>query len=187
MKLHEYISLNYEEGFRKSDIPFEVIQRKVKKGTVIHAYSEVVEKMYFLNQGIVETTISFGEKEKTLSFYFQHSFFSAFASAMTGEPSRVQSTAITDCIYEEYSFKDYQRACETSLLLNKIGRMELEKSFMIKNQREMDFLTKTKEEMYLDLIAEQPEILQHIPLKKIANYFGILPETLSRIRKRIIS
>ena len=187
MRLTEYIKHHYDKNFKESDLPFQVTQREAKKGTIIHSYFEVGDKMYFLNQGIVESTISHGEIEKTLSFYFQHSFFAAFASAMTGEPSFVQSTAITDCIIEEYSLKDYQQACETSLLLNKIGRIELEKRYMVKNQREMDFLTKTTEEMYLDLITNNPKILQNIPLKKIANYLGILPETLSRIRKRIIS
>lgn len=187
MTLIEYIRLNYDEHIEVKDLPFSIIQRKIKKGTIIHAYSEVSNKMYFINQGIVSTTTSLGEIEKTLSFYFPHTFFSAFESAMTKKPSIIQCTAITDCLLEEYSFQDYRKACETSLLINKIGRVELEKSFFKKNQREIDFLTKTKEEMYLDLIKNNPEILQNIPLNKIANYLGILPETLSRIRKRIIS
>ena len=66
---------------------------------------------------------------------------------MTGEPSKVQSTAITGCVIEGYLMKGFQKACETSLLINKIGRIEIEKSFMIKNQREIDFLTKTTQEM----------------------------------------
>jgi len=187
MNLYEYIRHHYDPDFKESDFPFTIVQKKVKKGTVIHGYSEMDEKAYFINTGIVETTIECGDREKTLSFYFPHSFFSAFASAITGEPSKVQSTAITDCIIEEYLFKDFQLTCETSLLANKIGRIESEKAFIKKNQREIDFLTKTKEEMYLDLITNHPEIIQQIPLKKIANYLGILPETLSRIRKRIIS
>lgn len=187
MNLFEYIRHHYDSKFKESDISFSVVRKTVKKGTIIHGYSEMGDKAYFLNQGIVETTIECDHKEKTLSFYFPHSFFSAFASAVTGEPSKVQSTAITDCIIEEYLYTDFQLACETSLLMNKIGRIELEKAFLRKNQREINFLTKTKEEMYLDLITNHPKIIQQIPLKKIANYLGILPETLSRIRKRIIS
>ena len=187
MNLHEYIKENYDSEFKSTDIPFKIIQKKVKKGTVIHGYTELTDKMFFLNDGIVETTISHGDIEKTLSFCFQHTFFTAFASFMTGQPSFVESKAITDCVYEEYNFLDYQKACETSLLINQIGRTEIERLYIKKNQREMDFLTKTTEEMYLDLVSNNPKIIQHIPLKKIANYLGILPETLSRIRKRIIS
>lgn len=187
MNLTEYIQKNYDKRFQLSDLPFEVVTKTIKKGTVIHAYGEVNNKSYFLNEGIVETTVLSQDLEKTLTFYFPNSFFSSFASSMTGSPSKVQSTALTDVIAEEYSFEAYQKACESSILVCNVARKELEKSFMKKNQREIDFLTKTSEEMYLDLVESSPEILQNIPLKKIANYFGILPETLSRIRKRVTS
>ena len=41
------------------------------------------------------------------------------------------------------------------------------------------------EEKYKKLMAEEPELLQHFPLKQIATYLGVTPETLSRVRKRI--
>ena len=46
-------------------------------------------------------------------------------------------------------------------------------------------LTKSAEERYLDLFSEQPHLLQLIPLKHIASYIGIAPQSLSRIRKSI--
>lgn len=187
MRLVEYIRHNYDKDFKASDLPFDVVQKKVKKGTIIQTYGKMGDKMHFLNQGIIETTIAYREKEKILSFYFSHAFFSAYASALTEESSKVQMTAITDCILETFLIKDFRMACETSFLMNKIGRIEIEKRYIHKNQREMDFVTKTTEEMYLDLIENNPEVLQNIPLKKIANYLGVLPETLSRIRRRIIS
>ncbi|BDS10515.1 Crp/Fnr family transcriptional regulator [Aureispira anguillae] len=187
MTLTEYIKQNYHPKFEASDFPFEVNQKKAAKGTIILPYSKITNKMHFLNQGIVEVTVSFGEIEKTILFNFANTFFGSYASALTREPSSIQCVAIVDCVFEEFDFHAYQRACETSLLINKIGRVELEKHFLRSIQREKDFLTKTKKEMYLDLIQKNPEMLQKISLKKIANYFGILPETLSRIRKDIIS
>lgn len=185
MQLSEYISKQYHPHFKASDYPCEVIQREVPKGEIIYPYNKVGDKIYFLNAGIVETTIHIGEMEKTLSFIFENNFFCAFASALTGDPSSLQATAITPCVIEEIAYSDYQKACKKHLLANQIGRTEVEKYYLHKFQREKAFLTMTKEEMYLDLIATKPEVIQHIPLKKIANYFGILPETLSRIRKRI--
>lgn len=37
-------------------------------------------------------------------------------------------------------------------------------------------------ERYLTLIKETPELLQHVPLKYIASYLWITPQSLSRIR-----
>ena len=185
MKLSEYIKSQYDNTFKESDYPFEVIQREIKKEEVIYPYNKVGDKIYFLNAGIVETTIRIGDVEKTLSFIFKNNFFCAFASALTGEPSTLQGTAITNCVIEEFAYSDYLKVCEKYLLPNKIGRVEVEKYYLRKFQREKAFLTMTTEEMYLDLINKNPEVVQKIPLNKIAKYFGVLPQQISRIRKRI--
>ena len=41
------------------------------------------------------------------------------------------------------------------------------------------------EEKYRKLLEEEPHLLQYFPLKQIASYLGITPETLSRVRKKI--
>ena len=42
-------------------------------------------------------------------------------------------------------------------------------------------------ERYLTLIKETPELLQYVPLKHIASYLWITPQSLSRIRAKIAS
>jgi DNA-binding MarR family transcriptional regulator len=56
---------------------------------------------------------------------------------------------------------------------------------MKKSKRELSLLIQSAQERYLNLLTEQPELLQFIPLKYIASYIGITPQALSRIRKRI--
>jgi CRP-like cAMP-binding protein len=45
----------------------------------------------------------------------------------------------------------------------------------------------TPEDKYLLLMKEQPQLFQRIPLHYIASYLGIEPESLSRLRKRLIN
>ncbi|MCH5685845.1 hypothetical protein LWM68_17290 [Niabella sp. W65] len=49
----------------------------------------------------------------------------------------------------------------------------------------MSLLYDNAETRYLKLLAEQPHLIQQIPLKYLASYIGITPQALSRIRKRI--
>ncbi len=44
---------------------------------------------------------------------------------------------------------------------------------------------KTPEEKYVSLLDSRPEFIQKFPLKYIASYLGMTPETLSRVRSRI--
>ena len=62
-----------------------------------------------------------------------------------------------------------------------------EQAYLRKVQREKDFLTKTAEERYNDLLKTHPDYIIQIPVNKIARYLGIHPESLSRIRKKLNS
>lgn len=57
-----------------------------------------------------------------------------------------------------------------------------------KLQREYSqYKTSTPEERYRTLVEQKPEVIQRVPQYKIASYLGIKPESLSRIKKRILS
>ncbi len=46
-------------------------------------------------------------------------------------------------------------------------------------------LNETAEQRYRRMLDEQPDRLQRIPLKHLASYLGIAPESLSRIRRKV--
>ena len=45
--------------------------------------------------------------------------------------------------------------------------------------------TETAEKRYEKMLKNEPLPLQRIPLKYLASFFGIAPQSLSRIRKKI--
>lgn len=67
---------------------------------------------------------------------------------------------------------------------DKICRFASEALFVHKQQQQIDILTKTATERYLELQARQPQIIQRTPQKHIASYLGITPQSLSRIRNQ---
>ena len=45
--------------------------------------------------------------------------------------------------------------------------------------------TMTAEERYGRMLAERPTLLRDLPLKYLASYLGVAPQSLSRIRRRV--
>jgi hypothetical protein len=48
------------------------------------------------------------------------------------------------------------------------------------------FITDKPEQRYLKLLKSRPDIFQRVPQYDIATYIGVKPESLSRIRKKIL-
>ncbi len=43
------------------------------------------------------------------------------------------------------------------------------------------------EERYMQLIDRRPDLIQRVPQYQIASYLGLTPQSLSRIRKRLLA
>jgi len=63
----------------------------------------------------------------------------------------------------------------------KITRLVAEGSYIEKQQQQIDLLTKTAKSRYIEQLQTRNGI-EKIPLKYIASYLGITPQSLSRIR-----
>jgi hypothetical protein len=48
------------------------------------------------------------------------------------------------------------------------------------------YTTDTPEQRYLKLLKTRPELFQRLPQYQLASYIGVKPESLSRIRKRLV-
>ena len=66
------------------------------------------------------------------------------------------------------------------------GRIITEKYALRLSSMAMLFASATPNERFKYVLKQQPELLQKVPQKYIANYIGIKPESLSRLRKRIL-
>jgi CRP-like cAMP-binding protein len=62
----------------------------------------------------------------------------------------------------------------------------LSEELLVKNQATFDsFKTSSPEQRYVNLLESRPDLLQRVPLRQLASYLGMKPESLSRIRKRL--
>ena len=169
------------------ELPFPVKKMCFDKGEVITSYGQIEKQVCFMNHGIVEMTIKSYVSEKIIDFFFENEMFCAMTSFLTQIPADVQITALTDCEVEILNRKELFIAYDHSLHTNKFGRILTEHGYIRKSNREKDFLSKTAEERYTEMIASHSKYINLIPVNKVAKYLGIHPESLSRIRSKMIS
>jgi CRP-like cAMP-binding protein len=67
------------------------------------------------------------------------------------------------------------------------GRLMAEQVALRATEIAMSLSSDKPEERFQNLIKKQSDIFQRIPQKYIANFLGVSPESLSRIRSRILA
>lgn len=175
-------------GFPENDLTsfLDCIKiRNFSANEMILVNGQLENYLSFIDTGVVRYYAVANEKEITFDFAFNNSFYCAYDSFYNRAKTNIYVQAITDCQLYSISHENLQtlyKKCETA---KKLGRIATEFLLVKKAKRELDLLTKSPEERYTNLLLEQPKYIQQIPLKYLASYIGVVPETLSRIRKRI--
>jgi len=70
--------------------------------------------------------------------------------------------------------------------IERFGRLMAEHYLCCTEDRMNSFVTQSPEERYLQLLQTGRDVLKRMPQHYIANFLGITPVSLSRIRKRIL-
>ncbi|MGZ5221110.1 MAG: Crp/Fnr family transcriptional regulator [Chitinophagaceae bacterium] len=153
---------------------------------------------FFIQEGKKEKNISFvlegnlrqfytkdGE-EKTTYFYFENHLMSSYISCITGQPSQLSIEGLTDCRLLVFTYDTLQTLYKQSHTWERFGRLLAEYLSIGLEERMAGLLMLSPEERYQQLLeSNKQKILERIPQHYIANYLGITPVSLSRIRNRI--
>jgi len=185
-QIREYFEKNFELTEQDWQIfSSKLIQREFEKKHLLLRQGQIENHLSFIQQGIVRFYIANQSSDLTFSFAFHNSFVSGYNSFLTRSPSSYYIETLTNTVLWQLTYEDLQEIYRHTNIGNAIGRHASEDLFLKKSQRELSLLNETAQERYINLFAEQPQLLKEIPLKYIASYIGVTPQALSRIRKRI--
>lgn len=159
---------------------------RFERGKLITRPGEIENHVYFVTSGIVKIYFIHGEREICVDFAFRHDLVNSFISFATQKPSILALEALTPVETLCMTYSDVTRFHDFSKNSERLGRLLMEQLYIRKSLKEMTLLSQTAEERYLDLLIRHPEVVRQIPVKDIASYLGIHPESLSRIRKKMM-
>ncbi len=174
----------YEE--EKAAISELNLFRTYKKNSLLLKEGEFSDSSYFVLQGCIRCYYIIDGEEKTTAFFMESESFSPHC-VIDKKPSAYYVSCVEDCILgvstprmEKDIFKKFPR-------FESLCRV-LSEELLVKNQLSFDdFKNSTPEQRYLHLSQTRPGLIQRVPQYQIASFLGIKPESLSRIRKRLMN
>lgn len=123
--------------------------------------------------------------EFTIYFAFPDSWSGDKTSFYSNEPSIFSIQALEDSEIFYADKNGWEEAMDRIGIFEKWYRASARKTIEDSQRKLIEWQTKSAEEKYLKLLQDAPDIVQRIPQHYIASYFGIKPQSLSRIRKNI--
>lgn len=182
--------LNLRANLSSEETDFLKANVEVKsfpKGSILLEAGSLSKEFFFVLKGCVRMYYSVEGEEKTAFFYTENEYISSYESFVHEVPAKhflqciepceliVVSRTVTYTILEQFPKFDF------------LTRVIQEEELILYQNLVATFVTLTPEQRYLNLLAEKPDWLQRISLHHLATYLGVTPETLSRIRKRVVS
>jgi CRP-like cAMP-binding protein len=158
--------------------------KKLKKGQHLLLPGEIATETGFVVKGVFRVYYLVEGKESTRFLGCENIFIGSIPSFTTQTPCVEYVEALENSELLMLSFQDLQKMYDISPKWDRLVRLLAEYSYNEQQRRIYSLIALTAQERYEELAKNRPDIIQRIPQYIIANYLGISPETLSRIRKQ---
>ncbi|WP_262147058.1 Crp/Fnr family transcriptional regulator [Chryseobacterium foetidum] len=156
-------------------------------------------KQFLLQEGDVCTHLSFVLKgllksyfvdekggENINMFAFEGWWISDFKSFISQEKAVLNIDAVEETELLIISLDDYEKLMLKIPVMDRYFRILYQNSLVTKDYRLIASNSFTAEEKYLEFSKKSPEVIKRIPHNLIASFLGLAPETVSRIRKKLL-
>lgn len=165
-----------------------IVERSIidsfEKGTLLLKAGQIPTKCYMVVEGCVREYLIKDGEEKSTAFFMEGETFTPHSR--NKKPSKYYWECVEDCVLT-ISNKSFEEEIRAALprLVDVFQEIAIEKIHTAKEEWS-DFVTSSPEERYLNLLETKPQWLNRIPHHQIASYLGMKPQSLSRIRKRLM-
>ncbi|GMN10883.1 Crp/Fnr family transcriptional regulator [Croceitalea sp. MTPC9] len=178
-----------EEYEKIPDTDWELVSARFRKKILPKNYNlleqgKICKNLYFLENGLLRFFILKDGIESTKFFTIAPYCFTSQASFNSKKPANEYIQTVEKSIIWETSYKENEELLNLKSW-NSFARKITQEVQLFTEEILEELQTETAENRYQKLLNNQPELLQRIPLKHLASFFGVAPQSLSRIRKKL--
>ncbi|SIS79263.1 cAMP-binding domain of CRP or a regulatory subunit of cAMP-dependent protein kinases [Chryseobacterium ureilyticum] len=188
-KLLQYIHSNYH--FSQKEI--EMVQHyfepvSFSKNIVIEEAGKVPNYLYYIVSGYLRLFyMDENGNEITTHINCPPGFFTSYSHFISETVSDHNVECVTACELLRITKENLDHLVKQSHAMKDFSISVFQHSIAYNENRSRELSTLNAEQRYLKLLKDYPEIIQHVPIQYIASFLGMKPESLSRIRRKIIN
>ncbi|MCR9252612.1 MAG: Crp/Fnr family transcriptional regulator [bacterium] len=187
-ELNEIKRVNFSEPKLTNEEWDDFVSRleyvEVKKNEHVTRAGDLEQYMYFMVDGVMRGYFINKGVEHVIGFSFDYSPSGSIDSFINRKPTAFFTQALADSKLVRIHYNDLQELFDRYKNFERWGRLLMQRLFLMKALHEINVMTHTAEQRFDRLMRESPRCFQLIPLKHLASYLAITPETLSRLRKK---
>ncbi|GAB3942654.1 Crp/Fnr family transcriptional regulator [Spirosoma harenae] len=182
--LYQFAQLS-EEDIRLADEFWHI--RHIAKHDYFTFQNSICRQVGFLLKGIFRVYYVDPKTEQEHNLYFipEYAFLTSLKGLLTQSACPYLIEALEDSELLVIDYERLQQLYRQSHGWERFGRILAEQYFMFNQMRSESLLTQNAEERYMDLLNNQPDILNRVSLGHISSYLGIKGPSLSRIRAQV--
>lgn len=158
-----------------------------EKGSVLISEGEIPQTCYFVLKGLVRQYQFMDGTERTTEFYTESNGTISSAHFSNQTPSTFNLECMEDCLLIAGEMKMEEAHLEAFPELKEVIRVMLENDLNKAKSSYSNFILSSPKERYEHFLKSRTDLANRVSLQHIASYLGMTPESLSRIRKRIVS
>jgi CRP-like cAMP-binding protein len=159
-------------------------KRLVEQDEIVLAEGKICKYLYFVESGLLRFYINKDGNDITKFFTDAPYFFTSQVSFNYQKPALENIQAIEKSVVFQITYKQSNELFKLKSWSEFGRRITQEVQFFTEEILEQ-LQTETAESRYERMLRNNPQLLQRIPLKHLASYLGIAPQSLSRIRKKL--
>ena len=168
-----------------SEVEKCLTRKEYPNGTLILKSGKICKKLYFVEDGLLRFFV-FKDGTDVSKFFTESPYCFTSQKSFTEEtPSNDNIETLQDSIIWEMSKSDAFDLFRYHSWSEFVRKLIQEVQFNTEQMLEA-IQNETAESRYIKMIEEKSPLLMKVPLKYIASYLGIAPQSLSRIRKKYL-
>ena len=159
------------------------IEEEFPKNHILIKEGQYVQKLFFLEEGMVRSFHYAEDKEVNSWFYTPNQFFTSWYSFHEKNASLETMETLEPSLIYSIDYTSYQTLMDTYPEFQKLGRLIAEEQLAFVDYYSRGYMFMSAKERYDLLLSFFPDIELKIKLGHIASFLGVSQETLSRIRR----